>query len=411
MKKAIKLILTGIIMSAITATAYSAEVMGVDIHGFISQGYLYTTDNNYIAPTEDGSFEFNEFGINFSKEMTDKLRLGIQLFGKDLGPYGNDDIKIDWAFGDYRLKDWLGFRAGKLKTPHGLYNETRDVDMLRTWIFLPQSIYSEITRDTDLGLIGVGIYGNINMNKFGSLSYQGYVGTQNIETSESLAQALMGVTANDPSQVTAQNIDVASKYVAGLVWDTPLDGFRLSGTWSKAEVDLVSIFDFTADPFFSFLGTGTWHSDLSSETMVFSAEYTWNDLLLVAEYMRSDRELTINELSPTPSEFKPDGWYLGASYRFNDWFELGGYYSEYYLDRNNRDGEGGAYDPTSRAYLKDVCLTTRFNINEYCAIKLEGHMFTGTGSLSPVENPIPTDGSEQWVKDWQMVAAKVTFSF
>ena len=65
--------------------------------------------------TEDGTFEFNEFGINFGKELTDKLRVSIQFFSKDLGSYGNNKVVLDYAFGDYRWKDWLGVRAGLLK--------------------------------------------------------------------------------------------------------------------------------------------------------------------------------------------------------------------------------------------------------------------------------------------------------
>ncbi len=121
--------------------------------------------------------------------------------------------------------------------------------------------------------------------------------------------------------------------------------------------------------------------------------------------------------------FKPDGWYLGAAYRFTDWFELGAYYSEYYANRNMRDGEGINPDtglpwfmPSDRAYLKDICLTTRFDVNEYMVIKLESHKMDGTAQLNGFNNPLPSsytmeDFNTQFEKDWYMFAAKVTFSF
>ena len=65
---------------------FSAELGGVDIHGFISQGFIMSDTYNYLTHnSKEGSFDYNEVGINFSKEMTDKLRLGIQLFARDLG--------------------------------------------------------------------------------------------------------------------------------------------------------------------------------------------------------------------------------------------------------------------------------------------------------------------------------------
>ena len=124
-------------------TAYDSNQEQVDIHGFISQGYLKTDKNNFLAETEDGTFEFNEMGINFSTNMMEKLRLGLQFFARDLGEEGNDDINIDWVFADYRYMDWFGFRVGIIKINMLFYNRSRDIDMLRTPIFLPHAIYHE----------------------------------------------------------------------------------------------------------------------------------------------------------------------------------------------------------------------------------------------------------------------------
>ncbi len=82
MKKAILLIL--ILILFFTHPAFASDDYGeVDIHGFISQGYMKSSDYNfYLAETEDGTFQFNEMGINFSTELTDSLRLGMQFFAK-----------------------------------------------------------------------------------------------------------------------------------------------------------------------------------------------------------------------------------------------------------------------------------------------------------------------------------------
>ncbi|BBO71564.1 hypothetical protein DSCA_54940 [Desulfosarcina alkanivorans] len=441
MKNAFKHILIGFTLLTLTTSAYAAEVMGVDIHGFISQGYLSTSDNNFVTGTEDGTFEFNEFGINFGKELTDKLHVGMQLFSRDLGDFGDNEVTLDWAYGDYRWRDWLGIRVGKIKAPHGLYNESRDVDMVRTWVFLPQSVYPEIERDAALSLMGAGLYGNVDLGWFGGISYQAMVGTQNIDADESLAQSLMGINTIDTS-VTAEDIDVDKKYAFSLTYDTPLDGLRIGGTFQYAEMDLFSTIDAGAgEGLWSFMPVpygGYYDTELKSENYVASVEYTWENLVLVAEYTWSNREVSIASTytypagpvdtffgpfdltdfngSGAPFDNKSEGWYVGATYRFTDWFELGGYYSEYYPDRDDRDGSAAAasafapLDPQYRAYNKDFCLTTRFDINEYWAIKLEGHQFEGVALLPLAEN-VDANNNHTFEEDWQMFAAKVTFSF
>ena len=103
----------------------------VEMHGFVSQGFIKTTNNNYLANSKRGSFEFTEVGINFTKSLSDRMRLGVQLFARDLGPVGDYKPQFDWFYLDYRFADWLGIRAGRTKLPFGLYNEINDIDSAR----------------------------------------------------------------------------------------------------------------------------------------------------------------------------------------------------------------------------------------------------------------------------------------
>ncbi|RLC03008.1 MAG: hypothetical protein DRI57_29555, partial [Deltaproteobacteria bacterium] len=145
MKKTI--FLTVFISIMLIGNLRAFEIPKIDIHGFVSQGFLKTDQNNYLGDTEDGTFQFNEMGINFSTKLPKRLRIGLQFFSRDLGQEGNNDIVLDWAYADYRWKEWLGFRIGKIKVVYGLYNETRDMDMLRASVMLPQSVYTELWRD------------------------------------------------------------------------------------------------------------------------------------------------------------------------------------------------------------------------------------------------------------------------
>ena len=145
----------------------------------------------------------------------------------------------------------------------------------------------------------------------------------------------------------------------------------------------------------------------SSEIQVASAEYTWNNLTLVAEYLSRDNKGTVSMQGTDLFENAntAESYYLSASYRFNDWFVLGAYYSEYYPDKDDKDGENLAIDHA--AWQKDTALTLRFDLNEYWTVKLEGHAVDGTAGVLAIDNQ-SKDFSES---NWYYGAAKVTFSF
>jgi hypothetical protein len=412
MKKACKLIFVCLSFLIFTANVHSVELLGVDVHGFLSQGYLKSSDYNYHADTDDGTFQFNEVGINFGKDLTEKLHIGMQLFSRDLGKTGNNDITIDWAYADYRWKDWLGFRAGKIKMPQGLYNETRDVDALRTWIFLPASVYPETLRDLNLSLMGAGAYGNVDMGGLGGLSYQALGGTVDVDDDDERLNYHLRAASQNLTDLESTSIDVDWRYALGLVWDTPLDGLRLGGTYNETKLSSDAKIE-NAGPMGDTTLVNLTEFNYIRNTVA-SVEYTWNDLLLVAEYITTVYDFEDdNGREVTHTNQRTDGWYLGSSYRLTDWLEIGGYYSEQYNNVDDRDGDSEKeYNPSHRAWLKDVCLTTRFDINEYVSIKLEGHAFEGTDSLFPIDN-VPEDGQE-WFDDgesWYLLAAKVTYTF
>lgn len=404
MKKRFAL-LSVILLVLMTGNSQGLELEGVDIHGFISQGYLKTDDNNFLAETEDGTFQFNEIGINFGKQLTGKLHLGLQLFARDQGKIGNDEVVVDWGYADYHWKDWMGIRAGIMRVTHGLYNETRDIDMLRTSILLPQSIYAESQRDAYSRIQGAGFYGEIILGAFGSFSYQMAIGTTNIDNDGGIARQIEDTL---PGEV--QNIDVGTLYNGSLQWNSPLEGFRMGVTGVKTtDMEIELQMDVVMGP----PGTPPTSMSIISdtpvfETAVFSAEYTWENFIFSAEYMYMHVENVIEGITPL-IETTPEGWYAGVSYRFTDWFELGTYYSVFYNDKDDRDGENYKAmeppEPGYKAWLKDCALSAKFDINEYWTAKMEVHKMDGAALQFTKDNP---DGNDE---DWYLMAAKLTFSF
>jgi hypothetical protein len=405
MKKIYMCAVTAIfLIFSVNSHAVEVDILGgVDIHGFISQGYMESKDNNYLIDnSSDGSFAFNEVGINFSKQLTDQLRIGLQLFSYDLGAMGNNEIMLDWAFADYRWKDWLGLRAGKIKAPHGLYNESRDMDMLRTSIFLPQSVYPELNRATMTAIQGLGVYGDVPAGPVGSISYQLLAGTMDVEGEETNGAVRQFNTQPD-FEVTG-DFEFDHVYIISVDWQTPLDGLLFKYTYRTSELEIPALAGGVADVTYEIGKHSTW---------VGSVEYTWNDLMLAAEYTktRSDSQVTLDSTGMVVADLgimKNHGYYVSASYRFNDWFEAGAYYSKYYADSDDKGGDDGVasgrYMYDFQGWLEDYALSLRFDINEYWVAKLEGHLMDGAAYCLSMDN-------DDYRKSWHYFAAKLSFSF
>jgi hypothetical protein len=360
----------------------------VDIHGFISQGFLKSDKYNYLAnDSEKGSFQFNEIGINFGKQVTDKLRIGVQFFARDLGDAANNKITLDWAYGDYRLTDRFGIRAGKIKVPFGLYNETRDMDMLRACIILPQSVYPDLIRDSIIALNGAGVYGAIQMQKAGSLEYQAMTGVMNIDKDSGFGKFIQSfsgglITLND-------DFNTDAGYAGSLRWNTPLTGLALKVSALKTSFDVPATIATV---------------QMDALATIYSLEYVWKDLTLSAEYYVNDTDTSVFGMTTSA---KAENYYLMGSYRFSKWLEIGAYYSVNYSDKDDKDGD--RYTalglPDYLAWQKDSALFVRFDINDHFLVKLEGHYVDGAADALAVDNPTRGD------KNWYYFAAKATFSF
>ena len=121
---------------------FAQDLAGIEIHGFATQGFLFSSHNNYLTmQSSAGSLQWTDGAVSVSDSLNDNLRIGIQLHMYQLGQLGGPNIQVDWASGDYRVNDHLGFRAGKVKTPLGLFNDSQDVDAVFLWTLLPQGAY------------------------------------------------------------------------------------------------------------------------------------------------------------------------------------------------------------------------------------------------------------------------------
>jgi len=351
--------------------ALAAEVgppgdgLTVEMHGFVSQGAIKTTGNNYlVANSKRGSVEFAEIGANFSGQLTDRLRVGFQLFASKLGSNGNFNVKADWFNLDYRWRDWLGLRAGRVKLPFGLYNDTSDIDAARVPVLLPQSVYPLADRDFLLAQTGLELYGFINLASAGALEYRLYGGTIYIP-----------ITGQPPGpyQITALNAD----YVVGgrLFWDTPIDGLRVGASVQALRLSATLNFPMTA-----LTPAETVTGNVPALLWVGSLEYAAHDWLAAIEYSRW-RTKVVDSTDPLllpNSNSTSERAYALVAYRVRRWFQPGVYYSRWIRNVDVTEGNGAAQD--------DVAGTLRFDINTFWLVKLEGHLMHGTGGVDPSLN-------------------------
>lgn len=377
-----------------------AEDSDLNINGFISQGFLQTSDNVYLVKdSDDGSFQFSEAAVNISKEINDNLRGGLQLLSRDFGEVGNNEVKLDWGFLDYSKNDYFGLRLGKVKNEIGLYNSSRDVDLLRSTVLLPQSVYNESLRDIYGAIQGGAVYGFVDVA--GGFTYSASVGVMDVEDENTFfVAALNTVAAAQGATVEKSTIDADGNimYTGALQWTPPVDGLRFGASYAAGEIDLGG----------TIAGT-TSSLDLDMETKYFligSVEYINKGLTLSAEYMQNKVETALVSTGTLLSTRRAKGYYALASYRLNDLFEFGTYYSVYYPDKNDKDGNRytalGLND--FRAWQKDLTVFTRFDINDNWLIKAEVHFIDGT---SGVIQEYTVDEK----KDWEMFTVKTTYSF
>lgn len=347
----------------------------VQIHSFLSQGFGYSNDNNYLTmKTSRGSFNMTDIGVNASIQLTDQLRIGAQVYTRDFGNLGEWHPQVDWALADYRFKDWLGFRGGIVKTVFGLESDTQDMEFLHTFALLPQSVYPTDLRDALLRHRGGDLYGEIPLKAFGSLSYTVYAGLREDSRYGGYPYLLAGTGGRITSYGGLQ-------VGQDLRWNTPAEGLLVgasrmsadvqgSGTWTLA---------FPGSPPITFPADEHSKRDWTNQ---FYGQYTRGNLRLASEHRRYWRDQMVwSDTAEVTTDVR--GWYVSGSYRLSKRLELGAYYSRWaisWLDSIPGLVQAPSQDSPDR-HLYDKVVTARFDLTRQWNLKIEGHFIDGYGSL------------------------------
>lgn len=361
------------------ATAQSLEDLNIQIHGYATQGFLYSTQNNlFTTSSSDGSPAWTEAVVNVTAQPIPKLRVGVQARYFLLGNFGNA-ITLDWAAADYKENDHLGVRFGKVKTPSGLFNEIQDIDPSYMWCVLPQGIYPISSRNSTLSHIGGVVYGSFNRSRrLGTLEYRGFGGERVLASDDGYFVNMRESGIDYPNGMTGV------MYGAALHWKTPFDGLMIGASdfkdtkWTYALTDTASV---------TVPGVGTIPGPFNGTNIMqplnvpeYFARYEKNKIMVAGEFGRLPYNVASDIVVPTLVQYgypylqtttRSDqrSWYGMATYKVSDKLTAGVYQSQ---SVNHEIPLGPA------RYSKDWAISGRYDFDQYLYAKAEQHFIDGT---------------------------------
>jgi hypothetical protein len=365
----------------------------VEIHGFASQGFVYTNTNNWLTlNSSHGSGAFTDFGVNVSSNLTDKLRVGAQLYDRNLGQLDQYHPSLDWAVVDYRVNSWLGIRGGKVKTTLGLYTDSQDLDFIRTFALLPQSVYPTDIRDATIAHLGGDVYGTFPLPRnYGAISYTAFAGHR----SDSIHSGYEYLTS-------AYNLFYSRygglQYGGDLRWSTPVKGLLIGA--SRMNEDVSGNGTFAGPTAGGIVVTPESDRSRADWTNQFYSHYSIGRLRIDSEYRRflHDEHFTAVGQNVLQTITDVRGWYVAGDYRLRKRFAFGSYYSRYTVNSI----AGGPYGPLFPSqtdsnlpanHIYDKVVSARVDLKKFWNVKVEGHFMDGYAAGSypegfyPQENP------------------------
>jgi hypothetical protein len=355
-------------LSASPAFSQSLEDLNIQIHGYATQGFLYTNQNNILTTSSsNGSPAWTEAVVNIGAQPTPKLRVGVQGRYFLLGNYGNA-ITLDWAAADYKASDKFGIRFGKVKIPSGLLNETQDIDPSYMWSLLPQSIYPISSRNSSLAEYGSVVYGTLSLSpKLGKLEYRGWGGETVIGPDDGYWVNFKEEGISLPNGLNAVETGTA------LHWKTPVSGLMIGASFlrlNKSDSPLVDtyIVPAGASKGVTITTPGSMTFNAIDEPQFF-ARYEKNRFMVAAEYQRADGSLLLNGISSVPNRFDQRPWYVMTSYKLTEKLSAGVYDTQ---TVNHQAALGPA------RYFKDWAISGRYDFNQFVYAKAEQHITDGT---------------------------------
>ncbi|HEY3972796.1 MAG TPA: hypothetical protein VGM18_07315 [Candidatus Sulfotelmatobacter sp.] len=337
-----------------TGDSQAQDLAGIEIHGFATQGFLFSSHNNYLTmPSSSGTLQWTDGAVSVSDSLGDKLRVGIQLHMYQLGQLGSPYIQVDWASGDYRYNDYFGVRAGKVKTVVGLFNDSQDVDAIFLWCLLPQSIYPIDNKSFYLSHLGGEVYGGLPLgSRGGRLKYDGYAGQITLDPKGGYLKELAdgGIAFATPPS--------GKVYGGDLRWEAPITGLTIGASAVDESIDGTAPgISVHVPPAL----INAEYAQFEKGKFYFAGEYRRSPLTTIVTYQQT--------VFAAPVDLR--AWFVMGSYRLTKKTQLGSYYSHFVYK--------GTDTSLPQDYSKDCVLSGRYDFNAFFYGKIEDHFLHGTG--------------------------------
>jgi hypothetical protein len=352
-----------LVLGAVTLTAQSLEDLNIQIHGYATQGFLYSTQNNiFTTNSTDGSPAWTEAVLNVGAQPIPKLRVSVQARYFLLGNFGNA-ITLDFASADYKANDKFGVRFGKVKTPSGLFNEIQDIDPGYIWALLPQSLYPLTSRNSQLAHYGGVVYGTLNLGtNLGKLEYRGWGGERSYPSDDGV------LLSSREAGIVFPNGFSGPIFGGALHWKTPVSGLMVGASdlkqpnWNNTQLTD------TIPGYGTFSGIDNSHAN---NVPSFFARYEKKKVMVAGEDSRyaSKGSLSVPGLFSETYRNDQRRWYAMASYKLSDKLTAGVYDSQY-VDHQAVLGLA--------RYSKDWAISGRYDFSQFLYAKAEQHIIDGT---------------------------------
>ena len=339
-------------------TGWSMEISDhLRIDGFGTQGYLRTTDNNFLGADSRGTFDFSAYSLVLKANVTDQFTVWSEL---STSSQMRDAISLEWAFAQYNFNDSLNVKFGKMHTPVGIYNEVRNVFPIIPLSILP-AFYADTTEFSPATIKGAALNGRFSLGGWGA-EYDLYGGMSYFNHSagsrpfENMAGTRLWI--NSPESV----LRIGQTLFTGVEMLTDAAGLKTGGRTRMTTY--IPSFEY-----FSPIGL-TLRGELG-------LHYHQGEL-------------------KNPKDPRRLGYYVEATYALTEKLTPVVRYDVYYPRRRAVD--------FPKDYQQDLTFGFNYGFASYFVWKAEIHHIKGTTLLDPATNPAPKTR-------WNLMATSVSFLF
>lgn len=398
----------GFVLSSPVTQAVDLGYGDWQLHGFLSQGYTYTSGNDFFGNSQGaGSLDFTELGVNVLGHPWPNLLVAAQGLYRNAAGSDQEDFRLDYANLDYRLPlggaSYIGVRAGRVKNPFGLYNEGRDAVWNRPGVLLPTAIYFDALalRQPEISSDGGILYGR---HAFGDHALSAEFLVSEVLDNTGGATEFLTAIPNAPGELGGRPLLIGR---AGYDW---MEG-RLRLVFSV--VDLDRDFESTSP----FVPSG----NVTAFFPIGSVQVNLEDWSFTGEYghINIERSGLFPDAAPRfLRDNTSEAFYVQAQYRFAPRWSALLRYDAFFANIDDRSGREtaaalsaatGVPLPRHRFFQKDITFGLRWEFAQNWLIAAEYHNIDGTGALSMVDNPELNLGGGD--PHWDLFALMLSFRF